>query len=194
MTLNSRRELRCYDLSMEQQPEQNMNVDSIAELVTSLGVSGAGQRIMAREKLVACGRASVGPLIEALGDASDMTRFEAAKALGKIRDSRAVDALLRALSDPRGGVRWLAAEALGKQEDEALPALLQAIVERCAQRGFCDGAHHALHELVSQRRSPKIGSEGLALVLAALASLDAQVRAPVAAARALTELRGDSRD
>jgi HEAT repeat protein len=48
---------------------------------------------------------------------SKYSRWEAAEALGKIGDTRAVDLLIEKLKDKKLLVRWKAAEALGEIKD-----------------------------------------------------------------------------
>ena len=59
----------------------------------------------------------VEPLIEALKDENERTRWLAAKILGHARDARAVEPLIRALTDDDDYVRDMAAEALGWIQD-----------------------------------------------------------------------------
>jgi len=55
-------------------------------------------------------------LIQALGDSHRKVRFNAAIAMGKIKDNRAVDPLIQALKDNDSQIRSNAAEALGNIE------------------------------------------------------------------------------
>ena len=72
--------------------------------------------------------AAVPVLLKALGSKDPGTRCEAARALGKIRDSRAIPALVRAVKDPRMDVRIRAVEALGETgDDRAKPPLAEAL-------------------------------------------------------------------
>ena len=57
-------------------------------------------------------------LLEELQDASHLKREEAARKLGELRDTRAVEALIAALKDTDVGVRGAAARALGKIADK----------------------------------------------------------------------------
>ena len=68
-------------------------------------------------------------LIKALGyEKKRFVRVEAAKALGKIGDSRAVGPLISALSNNDYYVRWEAAKALGKIGDSrAVGPLISAL-------------------------------------------------------------------
>jgi HEAT repeat protein len=72
-------------------------------------------RQKARESLVVLGRPAAPSLSRALRHSkSDQIRWEAAKALGAIRDTRSIPSLVKALSDEDSDVSWLAAEALSK--------------------------------------------------------------------------------
>jgi HEAT repeat protein len=67
-------------------------------------------------------------LIEALSDSRYSVRRNAAVALGRLGDSRAVEALVSALQDPSQDVRRRAAEALGQLGDtKALDPLISAL-------------------------------------------------------------------
>ena len=61
----------------------------------------------------------------ALQSPDDDTREEAARALGELKDPRAVTPLISALEDPNHYVRREAAKSLGRLGDErAIPALI----------------------------------------------------------------------
>ncbi len=66
--------------------------------------------------------------VAALSAASWKVRWQAAQALGELRDARAVPQLVQALGDPNQWVRIVAAEALGQIGDRAAtPALVRAL-------------------------------------------------------------------
>lgn len=69
------------------------------------------------EDFVTMGGASVERLITALRDERWRVREGAARALGRLRDRRAVDGLIAALRDRDGTVKTVAAEALGRIGD-----------------------------------------------------------------------------
>jgi hypothetical protein len=71
----------------------------------------------------------VNVLIEALEDNHDHTRLDAIRALGEIKDSRAVEPLIeRLLKDKEDYIRWNAAEALGTIKDtRAISPLIIAL-------------------------------------------------------------------
>ncbi|MCK9298556.1 HEAT repeat domain-containing protein [Methanoculleus sp.] len=72
--------------------------------------------------------AAVPVLLNALASEKPRIRSEAARTLGKIRDSRAVPALITVVKDPQMDVRMRAVEALGKVgDDRAKPPLVEAL-------------------------------------------------------------------
>ena len=73
---------------------------------------------------------SLDSLIEALKHGDANARWEAARALGALRDRRAVDPLLEALNDPDPDVRRKVALSLAKTRDERAFAALQACSEK----------------------------------------------------------------
>jgi hypothetical protein len=75
--------------------------------------------------------ADMNSLIQNLKDKDATTRAEASKALGEVKDTRAVDPLIAALKDKDSNVRWRAAEALGKIKDpRAVEALIDALKDK----------------------------------------------------------------
>jgi len=68
----------------------------------------------------------VNGLIRTLTHQNPEVRYQAAEALGLLRDPRGVEALTSALRDNDGGVKWRAAEALGFIGLPAVQALSQA--------------------------------------------------------------------
>ena len=82
----------------------------------------------AAEALAEIGEPSVSPLIHALRESRRKVRFNAAIALGKIKDNRAVDPLIQALKDNDSQIRANAAEALGNIGDtRSVRPLIQAL-------------------------------------------------------------------
>jgi phosphoribosyl-ATP pyrophosphohydrolase len=74
------------------------------------------------------GEPSVEAFVQALTDESELVRWEAAMALGELKDEKAVEPLIQALKDKHEWVRWKAAEALGELKDErAVEPLFQAL-------------------------------------------------------------------
>lgn len=80
------------------------------------------------EALVSIGEPSVEPLIAALGSGSVRTRKNAAWALARVGDGRALLPLIEAMKDSAWQVRASAAAALGEQRDErAIKPLIAAL-------------------------------------------------------------------
>lgn len=94
---------------------------------------GTGDRFEALRALVEIGKPAVPALIEALQDKGNPVtrRWQAAKALGAIKDARAVEPLIKAMSDESEFVRRVAAESLGKLGDKrAIPVLKEALKDK----------------------------------------------------------------
>ena len=91
---------------------------------------GTGDRFKALNVLIKIGEPAVPALIETLQDQSNpfTRRWEAAKALGAIKDERAVEPLIKAMSDENEVIRRVTAEALGRLGDKrAIPVLKEAL-------------------------------------------------------------------
>jgi HEAT repeat protein len=103
-------------------------------------------RPKARTSLVALGKPAVPSLIKALQDSElDHVRWEAAKALGAIGDTKSILALVEALEDGDSDVAWLAADALARFKKAAWPPLLQRLIKRGVDSdALRQGAHHIL--------------------------------------------------
>lgn len=100
-------------------------------------------------------------VIRALQSPDDDTREEAARALGELKDPRAVTPLLSALDDPNHYVRREAAKSLGHLGDErAIPALINALKDNDrsgregAAEGLADMKEKALGPLVTALKDP----------------------------------------
>ena len=159
----------------------------ISSLVTDLASRDPVVREDARETLVAIGAAAVGPLVQALLDAESRVRWEAAKALTRIRDPAASPALVLALGDDHFGTRWLAAEGLIALGWDALEPLLKALLDPVNAVWLGEGAHHVLHELYRKCRAP-----WLLHVMTALREHEPGMAVPPAALTALRILRDTS--
>jgi HEAT repeat protein len=158
--------------------------NGIAALVDALaGVDGV-ERQAARVQLQEIGRPAVPALLRALQSPSEHARWEAAKALGKITDTRAAPALVRALGDDTSGVRWLAATALINLGRDALAPLLLGLEGQSDSIWFRDGAHHVLRSLVKDG----VADEAVP-VLEALEDMEPRIEAPIAAYQVLQDLR-----
>jgi HEAT repeat protein len=129
------------------------------------------------------GRKAVPFLVEALKDSDYLRRWEAAKALGEIRDPKAAPALVMALEDEEFDVRWLAAKGLIEMNVKGLKPLFQALIERADSSLIREGAHHVLHDLAKGELR-----KYLVPVLIALEDMDSAVQVPIAASHALEAL------
>lgn len=111
----------------------------------------------------------------------DIPRRQAAEALGRLRDPRAVEPLLQVLSDPDAVLRAKAIEALGSIGDiRAVPALIPFLGEEevTAEGPFCEQAAAALRQL-GQGRLTEAFFQVLEGNQEALETLPGEVRAPV---------------
>ncbi len=162
----------------------NKGVDlaEIDSLIAQLaGYDGLGRQ-RARLTLVAIGQPALTRLEEALVDVNYLVRWEAAKALGQIRDPSTAPALVDALEDPNFGVRWLAAEALIGLRRAAFSPLLEALAERGQYILLRESAHHVLRTLCEMGLR-----DSAEPVLKAMEGKDPESEVPRAARKALEE-------
>jgi hypothetical protein len=172
---------------IEQIGYQNRTVptdETITSLVDVLASRDGVERHAAREQLEGIGRPAVPFLVRALQSPSEHARWEAAKALGEIGDSRAAPALVSRLEDDKSAVRWLAATALINLGRDALAPVLQGLEGHSDSIWFRDGAHHVLHSLIRDGEA----DEAIP-VLEALENLEPCIEAPIAAYHVLEDLR-----
>ena len=126
------------------------NGSNIESLMNMLANKDGMKRQNARESLVALGKPAVSSLIKALQNSpSNQVRWEAAKALGAIHDTRSIPSLVEALSDDDSDVTWLAAEALRKFKKTAWPPLLRALMKEGPNPGLLHQRVH--HVLLNQK-------------------------------------------
>jgi len=152
-------------------------------LIATLGDHDGLARQRARHSLVSIGQPAVPALAKALTDPSGQRRWEAAKALGSIRDPSAAPALVSAMEDQDFGVRWLAAEGLIGLKGAGLAPLLQALAQHPDRVWLREGAHHVFRMLVDHDLHDLV-----APVLAALDGIEPVLEAPGAAQAALRAL------
>jgi HEAT repeat protein len=146
-------------------------------------------RQKSRKSLVALGKPAVSSLTRALQNSRlDHTRWEAAKTLGAIGDSRAIPALVKALEDSNPDVAWVAAEALRKFKKAAWPSLLRVLINRGANSVLLrQGAYHVL------RNQKEVGFDDLLAPLTkALESSTVPESTAVAAYDVLKRMKGIS--
>lgn len=104
------------------------DVRAIGPLVSVLGVGENGIGTTAADALIGIGRPAVDALLVAVTSQDAVVRRLAARALGEIRDERAMESLLAALMDETVDVRRQALEAVAKfQDNRVLDALLFAL-------------------------------------------------------------------
>jgi HEAT repeat protein len=107
------------------------NIESLMDMLAN---NDGMIRQKARKSSVALGKPAVSSLIKALQNStSDQVRWEAAKALGAIGDTRLISPLLKALADSDSDVAWLAAVALSKFKKTAWPPFITCVNERWAE-------------------------------------------------------------
>ncbi|MCJ7810372.1 MAG: HEAT repeat domain-containing protein [Desulfobulbaceae bacterium] len=111
-----------------------------------LGSKNGVSRKEARKSLATMGKKAVPFLTQALQNSKmDHLRWEAAKTLGAIGDTRAIPSLVKALEDSDRDVAWLAAEALRDLKKDAWSALLRALIKSNEDSvSLRQGAHHVL--------------------------------------------------
>jgi HEAT repeat protein len=128
---------------MSKQELTGINIESLIDLLES---KDSATRMKARKSLAAIGKPAVSSLIRILQNSkNDHVRWEAAKTLSVIGDTRTIPSLVRALEDTDPDVAWLAAEALRKFKKGAWPSLLRALVEDDTDSVLLrQGVHHVL--------------------------------------------------
>lgn len=122
-------------------------LENARKLVESFDDEDWRKRHEAREQVEKIGQPATALLIEALSHPEQRVRWEAAKALVKIKAPEAAQALAKVLMDESFEVEWLAAEALIALGKTALPAILQGLIDNPNSVSFKHGAHHVLHDL-----------------------------------------------
>jgi HEAT repeat protein len=128
---------------MNEKKGTDTNLESLIDMLANKdGVI----RQKAREELMALGKPAVFSLIQALQNSKlDQVRWEAAKALGSINDTRSIPPLVKALEDSNSDVAWTAADALKAFRKAAWPPLLQALIKSTSESvALRKGAHHVL--------------------------------------------------
>lgn len=171
------------DSQTNERPESAAAIDRLISLLSS---SSGLKRQDARRQLERFGGPAVGALIEVLKSSNEQARWEAAKALVKIRDPRAAPELVHALEDPEFAVRWLAAEGLVALGHHALIPLLKALEDESDSVWMREGARHVLHSLIGKQVTKEVKP-----VLEALEDIEPSIKTPIAAFKALQELGGE---
>lgn len=162
--------------------------EKIKSLIEVLGEKDGLKRREARFELEKIGRIATPYLIEALHNSNHTIRWEAAKALGTIKDPEAGPALVEALMDSSFEVQWLAAEALIALKEQAIVPILRALVNNYDSAYIRQGAHHILHALEREHRLDDYTLKALDEVR----ELEPEEPYPMKAKRALEHLTGEN--
>lgn len=155
---------------------------NVKQLIDKLRSENAGERLRAREQIVASGDSAVECLLELLGE-QQHARWEAAKALAGIAHPSAAPALVERLDDENSDVAWVAAEALIVIGESGLEVLVRKLVVGPTAKQFYKGAHHVLHDL--HKRGCSADLTGL---LEAMQHEEPEMAVPTAAEAVLVKL------
>lgn len=156
----------------------------IIELISKLNDEDGLKRQEARQMLIQLDGQAVPELIRVVADSRNRARWEAIKALGRIRDPRAASILTEALMDEDTGIRWAASNALIALDRDAIVPLLVALTRHFDSVQLREVAHHIFHVLKDHGRLWPIEIE----VYEALEGVEPFVEVPWAAEAALEEL------
>jgi HEAT repeat protein len=157
----------------------------VRTFISELDDSSWMKRQFARFSLVECGEAASSTLIKELSNPDREVRWEVVKAMGAINDRKSAQALVDMLMDDDTGVRWAAMEALIRLNQDALPALVQSLVNHFDSGRLREGAHHVLHNLQDKRLLSRTQMK----ILEALQGVQPEVEVAWAAERALEEMQ-----
>ena len=126
--------------------KQKMTGTNIESLMDMLASKNSVTRQRARKSLVTLGKPAVLSLTRALKNSKlNHLRWEAAKTLGAIGDTKAIPSLVQALEDSDMDVTWLAAEGLRKFKKAAWSKLLRALIKSGEDSVLLrHGVHHVL--------------------------------------------------
>ena len=162
---------------------------NLASLMDMLASDDGMIRQKGRESLVALGKPAVSSLMQALQTSNlDQVRWEAAKALGAINDTRSISPLVKALDDSDPDVAWLAAAALRKFKKAAWPEVLRVLIKKGEDSASLrQGVHHVL-----QNQKEEGFDDLLATLRKALESSTVPESAMVAACEILRRMKAKS--
>ena len=138
--------------------------------------------------LVRLGRVAVPSLLEASNSNSIWMRWQAIRALGAIRDRRALPVLVDALSDTDHSVAWMGAKGLAQFGRLSLEPVLRLLVKAEMTAWLVETASYVLNSQI--RHDPKL-KPYLELVLERMNALAFRVGTSHAAQQALAQLRAD---
>ena len=156
----------------------------VEEHVSALSSMEAVTRERAREALIRIGSPAVEGVVELLKHPQQHARWEACKTLEGIAHPSAASSLVEAMADEDQDVRWVAGAAMIALKRDGLEPLLVALMDKDRVARLQSAAHHVAHEL-----SRKELEEVLGPLLEALSVPDAELAVPVAAEKALKQLR-----
>jgi hypothetical protein len=170
---------------ISKQNSTGTNLESLLEMLASInGIN----RQKARKSLVALGKPAVSSLTHVLQNSKvDQVRWEAAKTLGAIGDTKTIPALVKALEDKDLDIAWLAAEALRKLKKAAWPRLLRVLIKKGSDSvPLRRGAHHVF------RNQKQDGFNGLLKTLTKTLELESGMipeSTPIAAYNILKQMK-----
>ncbi len=138
--------------------------------------------------LVRLGRAAVPALLDASNSHSTWMRWQAIRALGAIRDRRALPVLVSALSDADHSVAWMGAKGLTQYGRLSLEPVLRLLVKAEMTPWLVETASYVLNSQI--RYDPKL-KPYLEPVLERMHALAFRVGTSHAAQQALAQLQAD---
>jgi len=138
--------------------------------------------------LVRLGRAAVPALLDASNSHSTWMRWQAIRALGAIRDRRALPVLVSALSDADHSVAWMGAKGLTQYGRLSLEPVLRLLVKAEMTPWLVETASYVLNNQL--RYDPKL-KPYLEPVLERIHALGFRVGTSHAAQQALAQLQAD---
>jgi hypothetical protein len=138
--------------------------------------------------LVRLGQAAVPALMESSKSNSAWMRWQSVRALGAIRDRRAIPVLVGALSDSDHSVAWMAAKGLVQFGRLSVEPVLQVLVKAEMTPWVVETASYVLH--TESQYEPKL-KPYLEPVVQQMRSLAYRVGTSQAAQKALAQLKAD---
>jgi hypothetical protein len=164
------------------------NPEAVPALLNTL--RGADEQLGSQifSALVRLGRAAVPALLEASNSNSTWMRWQAIRALGAIRDRRALPALVDALSDADHSVAWMGAKGLTQFGRLSLEPVLQLLVKAEMTPWLVETASYVLSNQI--RYDPKL-KPYLEPVIERMRAQAFRVGTSHAAHQALAQLQAD---
>jgi hypothetical protein len=164
------------------------NPEAVPALLNAL--RGADEQLGSQifSALVRLGRAAVPALLEASNSSSTWMRWQATRALGAIRDRRALPVLVGALSDADHSVAWMGAKGLTQFGRLCLEPVLQLLVKAEMTPWLVETASYVLSSQI--RYDPKL-KPYLEPVVERMHAQAFRVGTSQAAQKALAQLQAD---